>query len=50
MTMATLLVGIPKETRLGETRVAAAPDAIKKIIKKGLTVAVGKTAGESAGF
>ncbi len=48
--MATLLVGIPKETRLGETRIAMAPDAIKKLIKKGLAVAIEKSAGESAGF
>ncbi|MGK5083278.1 Re/Si-specific NAD(P)(+) transhydrogenase subunit alpha [Bdellovibrionota bacterium FG-1] len=43
-------IGIPKEMRAGETRVAATPDSIKKLIKKGLEVCVQKTAGLGAGF
>lgn len=43
-------VGIPRETREQETRVAATPDSIKKLIKKGLKVAVERSAGASAGF
>ena len=43
-------IGIPRETREGETRVAATPESVKKLIKKGLKVAVEKSAGTRAGF
>ena len=43
-------LGIPKETRTDETRVAATPDSAKKLIKKGLQVLVEKSAGLRAGF
>ena len=43
-----MIVGVPKETAPGETRVALTPDAIAKL--KGLQVAVEKGAGEAAGF
>jgi NAD(P) transhydrogenase subunit alpha len=44
--MATVLV--PKETRDGETRVAASPDSVKRFVKAGLTVQVERGAGASA--
>jgi len=44
--MATVLV--PKETAAGETRVAAAPDTVKRFVKAGLTVQVERGAGASA--
>ena len=43
-------IGVPKETRVGETRVAATPDSIKKLCKKGLKVYVEKSAGSAANF
>ncbi len=43
-------LGIQKETRSRETRVAAAPQTIKKLIKKGLAVLIETSAGTSAGF
>jgi NAD(P) transhydrogenase subunit alpha len=43
-------IGIAKETRAGETRVAATPDSVKKLIKKGFRVQVAKGAGEQAHF
>jgi NAD(P) transhydrogenase subunit alpha len=43
-------IGIPKETRTGETRVAATPESTKKLIKKGFQIHVARGAGESANF
>src|SRR5580700_10787073 len=43
-------IGIPKESRAAETRVAATPDSVKKLIKKGYKVAVAKLAGEAARY
>lgn len=43
-------VFVAKETRLGETRVAATPETVKKMVKAGLTVAVESGAGRAAGF
>jgi NAD(P) transhydrogenase subunit alpha len=43
-------VGIPKETRTGETRVAGTPDSVKKLIKKGFKIVVERGAGLAAGF
>jgi NAD(P) transhydrogenase subunit alpha len=43
-------IGIPKETRAGETRVALSPDALKKLRKKGFEFLFEKGAGEAAGF
>jgi NAD(P) transhydrogenase subunit alpha len=43
-------VGIPKETWLGETRVAIIPAAIPALVKAGLDVAVESGAGTAAGF
>jgi NAD(P) transhydrogenase subunit alpha len=41
---------IPKERRPGETRVAATPETVKRMVKLGYSVAVEAGAGESAWF
>ena len=41
---------VPKESRSGETRVAATPETIKNLAKAGLTVMVERGAGVSASF
>jgi NAD(P) transhydrogenase subunit alpha len=43
-------VFIPRETRQGETRVAATPDSVKRLIKLGLSVEVETNAGRAASF
>lgn len=43
-------IGIPKETRPGETRVAATPDSVKKLLKKNFTVAIERGAGAAAHY
>jgi NAD(P) transhydrogenase subunit alpha len=43
-------IGIPKEIRTGETRVAATPDSTKKLIKKGFQVSIARGAGEAAHY
>lgn len=43
-------IGIPKEIHKGETRVAATPDVVEKIIKLGYEVSIEKAAGKAAGF
>src|SRR5258708_6859341 len=44
------MVGIPKETRNAETRVAATPDSVRKLVKKGLQLRIERGAGQTAGF
>ncbi len=44
------MVGIAKETKSGETRVAGTPESVKKLIKKNHQVQVARGAGENAGF
>jgi H+-translocating NAD(P) transhydrogenase subunit alpha len=46
--MATLFV--PKESRAGETRVAATPETVKQLVKAGLTVEIERGAGVAASF
>src|SRR5690625_3018428 len=41
-------IGIPKESATGETRVAATPNSVEKLIKHGFEVAVESGAGERA--
>lgn len=41
-------IGVPLETRPGETRVAATPETVKKLISQGHTVVVQKDAGVKA--
>jgi proton-translocating NAD(P)+ transhydrogenase subunit alpha len=43
-------VGIPKESAPGETRVAAVPDVVPRLIKLGLEVQVERGAGMASGF
>lgn len=45
-----MLIGIPKESLDGETRVAASPETIKKLKQKGFQVVVESEAGVKAGF
>jgi len=45
-----LKVFVPKERRPGETRVAATPDTIKKLVKENIEVHVEAGAGEAASF
>ena len=43
-------IGVPRETRDGETRVALSPEVVKKLLKKGFKINVEKGAGVLAGF
>jgi proton-translocating NAD(P)+ transhydrogenase subunit alpha len=45
-----MLVGVPRETGAGETRVALVPDLVTALRKAGLDVAVENGAGAAAGF
>lgn len=45
-----MLIGIPKETRAGQTLVAATPNTVKKLMKLGYEVAVEAGAGELASY
>ena len=45
-----MTIGIPKESRPGERRVALVPAAVPALTKAGLTVLVEAGAGERAGF
>jgi len=45
-----MTIGVPKETRPGERRVALVPAAIPALVKAGLSVLVEAGAGERAGF
>ncbi|MEJ7139262.1 Re/Si-specific NAD(P)(+) transhydrogenase subunit alpha [Amphibiibacter pelophylacis] len=43
-----MLIGVPKETLKGETRVAISPEVTKKLVAQGHTVQVEQGAGQSA--
>jgi NAD(P) transhydrogenase subunit alpha len=45
-----ITVGVPKETSPGETRVAATPDSVKRLVKYGFDINIEEGAGISAGF
>ena len=45
-----MLIGIPRESLSGETRVAATPVTVKQLLKLGFEVAVESGAGEAASF
>jgi NAD(P) transhydrogenase subunit alpha len=45
-----MIAGIPAETAPGERRVALTPDAVKALVKDGISVAVQAGAGAAAGF
>ncbi len=43
-------VGVPKETKIGESRVGLVPESCKKLIAKGMAVCVEQRAGEASFF
>ena len=43
-------IGVPKETALGERRVALVPESARKLIQAGYDVAIETGAGEAAGY
>lgn len=43
-------IGVLKETRPGETRVAMSPDTVKKLKRKGYEIVIQEAAGSLAGF
>ncbi|MEC9093078.1 MAG: Re/Si-specific NAD(P)(+) transhydrogenase subunit alpha [Planctomycetota bacterium] len=45
-----MIIGIPAESYPGESRVAATPDSVKKLIKLGYTVQVEQGSGQSASY
>lgn len=45
-----ITVGIPKESNPGETRVAATPDSVKRLVKGGFNIKIQEGAGRLAGF
>jgi NAD(P) transhydrogenase subunit alpha len=45
-----ITVGIPKESNPGETRVAATPDSVKRLVKGGFDIKIQEGAGSLAGF
>ena len=45
-----MIIGIPKERRAGELRVAASPDTAKRLIGLGHTVVVERGAGAGAAY
>lgn len=45
-----MIIGIPKESNVGETRVAVVPETVAKLVKAGFQVAVEKGAGTQAFF
>ncbi|PVZ64377.1 Re/Si-specific NAD(P)(+) transhydrogenase subunit alpha [Pelagibaculum spongiae] len=45
-----MLIGIPRESLAGETRVAATPATVEQLQKLGFTIAVESGAGEAASF
>ena len=45
-----MLIGIPKESRNNENRVAITPEILKKIIKLGYQVQIEKSAGRKSSF
>ena len=45
-----MIVAIPKETKIGENRVALTPDVVKQLVKGGFTIHIEAGAGEKASF
>jgi alanine dehydrogenase len=45
-----MIVGVPKEIKIGENRVGATPDGVDMLVKAGHRVLVEKGAGEGSGF
>jgi len=45
-----LQISVPRETAVGETRVAMTPDVVKRLLRDGHSISVEKDAGLAAGF
>jgi len=45
-----MLIGVPRETAAGETRVAATPETAKKLKAQGHTIRVESSAGVAASW
>lgn len=45
-----ITIGVPRETSQGETRVAATPDSVKRLVKSGFDLHIEEGAGLTAGF
>lgn len=45
-----MLIGVPKEIKIGENRVAATPNGVDTLVKSGHRVLIEKGAGEGSGF
>lgn len=45
-----MIIGVPKEIKNNENRVALTPSGVKELVKRGHTVYVQHTAGENSGF
>jgi alanine dehydrogenase len=45
-----MIIGVPKEIKNNENRVAITPGGVKELVKRGHTVYVQHTAGENSGF
>ncbi len=45
-----MIIGIPRESQLGETRVAATPQTVGQLIKLGYEVVVESGAGDASSF
>lgn len=45
-----MLIGVPRETTVGERRVALVPESVARLVKSGVAVAVERGAGEQAFF
>jgi alanine dehydrogenase len=45
-----MVIGIPKEIKIGETRVSITPDICRQVISQGSKILIEKKAGEKAGF
>lgn len=43
-------IGVPKESVVGETRIAATPQTVEQLLKLGFTVAIEEGAGQTANF
>jgi alanine dehydrogenase len=48
--MAAMQIGVPREIKIGETRVSMTPSLCRRCVKLGAKVLVEKSAGSSAGF
>ena len=45
-----MLIAVPKETKVGESRTSLTPECVKKLVRMGAEVSVESSAGVSVGF